>query len=156
MAAVADLLKMAYPTTIDVHQTLNHCGCVSNTNHSHSKDLLSFPTEPSISPQMHRIGSIYKTGRETSVSIQTMIDTQPKYCRHCSQHLTMDNLLKKRLTEVPVHLRESTPSAEPFVYFCHEQCFTSYAQQSIPTSTKSEPMEVTTLPMTIKRQEQVG
>ena len=155
MAAVADLLKMAYPTTIDVHQTLNQCACVSNVNNSHSKDVLSLPSEPSISPHMNRAGSIYKTGRETSVSIQTMIDTQPKYCRNCSQNLIMDNLLKKRLTEVPVHLRESTPNAEPFVYFCHEQCFTSYAQQSFTTNIKSEPMEVMTLSVPIKRQEQV-
>lgn len=155
MAAVADLLKMAYPTTIDVHQTLNQCACVSNVNNSHSKDVLSLPAETSISPHMSRAGSIYKTGRETSVSIQTMIDTQPKYCRNCSQNLIMDNLLRKRWTELPVHLRDSTPNGEPFAYFCQEQCFTSYVQLSLATTTKSEPVEVTILPVPIKRREQV-
>ena len=155
IAAVADLLKMAYPTTFDVHQSLNQCTCSSTVSNSQTKDFLSFPSDPPIS-NVSRAGSIYKTGRETSVSIQTLIDMQPKYCRNCSQNVTMENLLKKRLNELPANLRELTPNAEPFVYFCHEQCFTAYVQQTMTTNTKLEPMEVTMLTPPIKRQEQVN
>lgn len=156
IAAVADLLKMAYPTSFDVHQTLNQCTCSSSTltTNSQPKDILSFPSDPPMS-NVNRAGSFYKTGRETSVSIQTLIDTQPKYCRNCSQNLPLDNLFKKRLNELPANLRELTLNAEPFVYFCHEQCFTAYVQQSMTTNTKTEPMEVMTSLPPIKRQEQV-
>jgi hypothetical protein len=154
IAAVADLLKMAYPTTLDVHQSLNNnnCTCSSTVNNSQSKDLLSLNPSPQIS-NINRSASIYKVGRETSVSIQTLIDTQPKHCRNCSQHLTADNLFKKRLNELPVNLRELTPNAEPFIYFCNEQCFTAYVQQQ-QTVTKMEPMDV--IISVAKRQDQVN
>ncbi|UJR10319.1 hypothetical protein I4U23_014525 [Adineta vaga] len=130
IAAVTDLLKMAYPTTIDVHQTLNNthnCTCSSTTN---SNSILSVsPQKPAIS----RASSIYKIGRETSVNIQSLIDNQPKICRNCLQNLTAENLLKKRLNELPVHLRESTSNAEPFIYFCNEQCFNIYITGTQPS-----------------------
>ncbi len=82
-----------------------------------------------------------------------MIDTQPKHCRTCSQNLTAENLFKKRLNELPVNLRELTPNAEPFIYFCNEQCFMAYSQQQQQIVPKTEPMDVSSI---LKRQEQVN
>ena len=151
IAAVADLLKIAYPTTFDVHQTLNNtsnCTCSSTVN---PNDFLSLTSSSSL-PTTNRAASIYKLGRETSVSIQTMIDTQPKHCRNCSEKLTVETFLRKRWNELPTNLRELTPNTEPFIYFCHEQCFTTYSQAT-------NPIEVTTpspnKSMPVKRQDQV-
>jgi len=162
IAAVADLLKIAYPSTFDVQQTLdnnnnNNCTCNSNT-----KDLLSLSSCSQIS-NINRSSSIYKIGRETNISIQTLIDTQPKHCRNCSQNLTSENLFKKRLNELPVNLRELTPNSEPFIYFCNEQCFNTYItntnqQQIILNNIKNESMDVTSSSsikyLSLKRQDE--
>jgi hypothetical protein len=155
IAAVTDLLKIAYPTTFDVHQSLNNnnCTCSSIVNNSQSKDLLSLNPSSQISNINRVASSIYKIGRETSVNIQTLIDIQPKYCRNCSQNLTAENLFKKRLNELPVNLRELTSNAEPFIYFCSELCFTAYSQQQQQTVIKTEPLDVTT--SILKRQDQI-
>ena len=149
IAAVADLLKIAYPSTIDVHQSLNtnpNCTCSS-------KDLLSLTSSVLVS-NINRSTSIYKIGRETNISIQTLIDNQPKYCRYCSQHLPNENFLKKRLNELPGHLKEQTPNGEPFVYFCNDECFNQLAQQqTVPVNIKSEPLESNLRSLPIKREE---
>ncbi len=140
IAAVADLLKIAYPSTFDVHQTLNNCTCSTTTiNNSNPTDLLSLSSYSQIS-NTNRAISIYKIGRETSTSIQTLIDMQPKTCRNCLQNLTTENSLKKRLNELPVNLRELTLNSEPFIYFCNEQCFNTYSHQQ--QIIKTEPMDV--------------
>ncbi|CAF5199722.1 unnamed protein product, partial [Rotaria magnacalcarata] len=176
IAAVADLLKIAYPSTFDVHQTLNNnsnvhysssfdpnCLCSTTLNNNgDSKNFLSAPSASTI-PQIStvcRSSSTYKVGHETSVSIQSLIEMQPKYCRNCTQRLTSDNLFKKRLTELPAAVRELIPNSEPFVYFCNEQCFntcisiTHNQQQALTINTsinnsptiKNEPMDTTTSP----------
>ncbi|CAF3505803.1 unnamed protein product [Adineta steineri] len=137
IAAVADLLKIAYPSTFDVRQTLNNnsnvhyssstfdqnCSCSTTLNNNHSNHFLSSSSTLPQLPAISRGSTIYKVGRETSVSIQSLIEMQPKYCRNCTQRLTSDNLFKKRLTELPSAVRELIPNSEPFVYFCNEQCF---------------------------------
>ncbi|CAF1000074.1 unnamed protein product [Adineta ricciae] len=150
IAAVADLLKMAYPPPFDVHQTLNsnthNCTCSSAPN---SNNILSLSSQ---TPLISRAPSIYKIGRETSTSIQSLIDSQPKICRNCSQNLTNENWLKKRFNELPNHLRESTANSDPFIYFCHEQCFNTYVTSTNQPSQsiKSEPVDK---PVLIKREE---
>ena len=153
IAAVADLLKMAYPPPFDVHQTLNsnthNCTCSPAPN---SNNILSLSSQ---TPLINRAPSVYKIGRETSTSIQSLIDSQPKICRNCSQNLTNENWLKKRFNELPNHLRASTANAEPFIYFCHEQCFNTYVTSTnqppgASQSIKSEPVEKSVL---IKREE---
>lgn len=151
IAAVADLLKMAYPSTFDVHQSLDtnpNCTCSST-----SKDLLSLSSSAPIS-NVNRSTSIYKLGRETSTSIQTLIDNQPKHCRHCSQHLLAETFVKKRLNEVPVHLRETpTANGEPFIYFCNDNCFNTHAQQPIgPINIKAEAIEPNVRLLPVKRE----
>lgn len=136
---MTDLLKIAYPSTIDIHQSLND----NNNNCTCSKDLLSLSSNTQIT-NLNRSSSIYKTGRETNTNIQTLIDTQPKTCRNCLQNLTIDTFFKKRLNELPVHLRELTPNSEPFIYFCHEQCFNTYI-------IKPEPMDHTTTTTTLTK-----
>jgi hypothetical protein len=88
---------------------------------------------------------------------------QPKICRNCSQNLTLENLFKKRLNELPVNLRELTPNSEPFIYFCNEQCYNTYVtntpqQQIISTNLKTESMDVTSSSsikyLSLKRQEE--
>ncbi len=133
IAAVTDLLKIAYPSTFDVHQTLNNnnnCVCSTTINNSETNNILSLSSHSQIS-SINRSTSIYKVGRETNVNIQSLIDTQPKLCRHCSQILISENIFKKRLNELPINLRELTPNSDPFIYFCNEQCFTTYQQQII-------------------------
>jgi histone-lysine N-methyltransferase MLL3 len=159
MAAVADLLKIAYPSTFDVHQTLNNnnCTCSTTTNNSETNNILSLTSNSQLSTT-NRSASIYKIGRETSVNIQSLIDTQPKLCRYCSQNLISENLLKKRLNELPINLRDSTQNSEPFIYFCNEQCFNTYItntqqQPTISTNIKNEPMDVI-LSSCLKRREQ--
>lgn len=176
IAAVADLLKIAYPSTFDVRQTLNtnsnvpyssssstDQNCLCSTPMNNSNNFLLSSTTPQM-PSISRGSSTYKIGRETSVSIQTLIEMQPKYCRHCTQRLTVENLLKKRLTELPTTIRELIPNSEPFVYFCNEQCFnncvsTTHNQQqqqnlTINTSIsnsptiKNESMDITSPPCT--------
>ena len=173
IAAVADLLKIAYPSTFDVHQTLNGNGnvsypssstdqnCLCSTPINNSNNFLLSSTTPQM-PSISRGSSSYKVGRETSVSIQSLIEMQPKYCRHCTQRLTAENLLKKRLTELPAAIRELIPNSEPFVYFCHEQCFnncvstTHNQQQNLTINTsisssptiKNESMDTTSPPCT--------
>ncbi|CAF3363447.1 unnamed protein product [Rotaria sp. Silwood1] len=172
IAAVADLLKIAYPSTFDVHQTLNNnsnvhysssfdpnCLCSTTLNNNNSNNFLSSSsTIPQIST-ISRSSSTYKIGRETSVSIQSLIEMQPKYCRNCTQRLTSDTIFKKRLTELPAAIRELIPNSEPFVYFCNEQCFntclsnTHNQQQTLSINTsinnsptiKNEPMDTTTI-----------
>lgn len=137
IAAVADLLKIAYPSTFDVRQAINsnsnlhysssmdpNCVCPTNMNNNpitafHTISSSSIPQSPTIS----RGASTYKVGRETSISIQSLIDTQPKCCRTCSQRLTPETIFKKRLSELPAIVRELIPYSEPFVFFCNEQCF---------------------------------
>lgn len=154
IAAVADLLKIAYPSTFDVHQTLTNppsnvhysssidpnCLCSNSINSTTTNHLLSASNVPQ-SPNISRGSSTYKVGRETSVSIQSLIEMQPKYCRTCSQRLTAENLLKKRLNELPASIRELVPYSEPFVYFCNEQCFTSCLSS---TQTPTTPQSTTT------------
>ncbi len=174
IAAVADLLKIAYPSTFDVRQTLNtnsnvhysssstsdqNCLCSTSLNNS-TNFLLSSTTAQM--PTISRGSSTYKIGRETSVSIQSLIEMQPKYCRNCTQRLTSENLFKKRLTEIPAAIRELIPNSEPFVYFCNEQCFntclstTHNQQQTLTINTsisnsptiKNESMDTTSPPCT--------
>lgn len=159
IAAVADLLKIAYPSTFDVHQTLNNdnnnnnCICSPTINNSNPKDILSLSSNSQIT-NLNRSTTIYKVGRETNTSIQTMIDMQPKTCRNCSQNLTAENLFKKRLNELPIHLRELIPNSEPFIYFCHEQCFNTYITN---TPVKIEPVDITSVKtLLVKRQEKVN
>lgn len=173
IAAVADLLKIAYPSTFDVRQTLNSNSnvpyssstsdpnCLCSTPMTNSNNFLLSTSTPQL-PSSSRASSFYKIGRETSVSIQSLIEMQPKHCRNCSQRLTSENLLKKRLTEIPATIRELIPNSEPFVYFCHEQCFnncvssTHNQQQSLTINTsisnsptiKNESMDVTSPPCT--------
>ncbi|CAF1682442.1 unnamed protein product, partial [Adineta ricciae] len=176
IAAVADLLKIAYPSTFDVRQTLNNnsnaqyssafdqnCSCSTPLHNNHANHFLSF-SSPATSqlPTISRGASTYKTGRETSVSIQSLIEMQPKHCRNCTQRLTSDNLLKKRLTELPSAARELMPNSEPFIYFCNEQCFntclsnTHSQQQALTVNTsinnsptiKNESMDTTSPPCT--------
>ena len=111
IAAVTDLLKIAYPSTFDVHQTLNNnnCVCSTTTDNSETNNILSLSSNPQIS-STNRSTSIYKVGRETNVNIQSLIDTQPKLCRHCSQNLISENVFKKRFNELPINLRELTPN----------------------------------------------
>ena len=86
---------------------------------------------------------------------------QPKFCRNCTQRLTSDNLMKKRLTELPSTIREFIPNSEPFVYFCNEQCFNiclsnthNQQQQTLTINTltnnspaiKNEPMDTISPP----------
>jgi hypothetical protein len=180
IAAVADLLKIAYPSTFDVRQTLNtnshvqyptsidpNCVCSTAIDNTQANNLLSCSTIAQ-SPTISRGPSTYKSGRETSVSIQSLIELQPKYCRNCTQRLTSENLFKKRLSELPSVVRELIHYSEPFVYFCHEQCFnsclTSTHNQQQPqqpsttltintsiqnvTNVKTEPVDVTSPPCT--------
>ena len=174
IAAVADLLKIAYPSTFDVRQTLNtnsnvpyssltssDPNCLCSTPMNNSNNFLLSSTTPQL-PLISRGSSIYKISRETSVSIQSVIEMQPKLCRNCSQRLTAENLLKKRLTELPAIIRELIPNSEPFVYFCNEQCFnncvssTHNQQQNLTINTsisnsptiKTESMDITSPPCT--------
>ncbi|CAF1210250.1 unnamed protein product [Rotaria sordida] len=174
IAAVADLLKIAYPSTFDVHQTINNnsnvhysssfdqnCSCSTTLNNNNSNNFLSSSTIPQIST-ISRSLSTYKIGRETSVSIQSLIEMQPKYCRNCTQRLATDTIFKKRLTELPSAIRELIPNSEPFVYFCNEQCFnncvstTHNQQQTLTINTsinnspiiKNESMDTTSPPCT--------
>ncbi len=172
IAAVADLLKIAYPSTFDVHQTLNNNpnvhysssfdpNCLCSTPLNNSNNFLLSSAVPS-TPTISRGSSAYKIGRETNVSIQSLIEMQPKYCRNCTQRLTSENLFKKRLTELPSSIRELLPNSEPFVYFCNEQCFntclsnTHNQQQALTINTvvnnsptiKNEPMDTTSPPCT--------
>ena len=143
---------------------------MTNTTNNSNNFLLSSSSTPtnSLIPTLSRGSSVYKAGRETSVSIQSLIEMQPKYCRNCTQRLTAEHLFKKRLTELPSAIRELIPNSEPFVYFCNEQCFntcvstTTYNQQqqqqqqilTINTSIsqsptiKNEPMDTTSPPCT--------
>lgn len=171
IAAVADLLKIAYPSTFDVRQTLNansnvpysssDPNCLCSTSMNNSNNFLLSSTTPQL-PSISRGSAIYKISRETSVSIQSLIEMQPKLCRNCSQRLTAENLLKKRLTELPAVIRELIPNSEPFVYFCNEQCFnncvssTHTPQQNLTINTsisnsptiKTESMDTTSPPCT--------
>ncbi|CAF3886677.1 unnamed protein product [Rotaria sp. Silwood2] len=164
IAAVADLLKIAYPSTFDIHKTLNNtnCTCLTTINNSNTNNILSQSSYSQIPSINHSI-SIYKIGRETNVSIQSLIDMQTKICRHCSQNLLTENLLKKRLNELPLNLRELTLNSEPFIYFCNEQCYNLYLtnahqQQTISTNIKNEPIDtlssVSINSSSLKRQEE--
>ncbi|CAF2074749.1 unnamed protein product [Rotaria magnacalcarata] len=147
MAAVADLLKMAYPSTFDVQQTLDdkNCTCSSTINSPNSSNFLS---HSQISSQNHGT-SIYRVGRETNVNIQSLIDMQQKICRYCSNNLTTENSLKKRLNEFPLYLREISLNSEPFINFCNEQCYNAYLtnlqlqqqQQTVSVNIKNEPVD---------------
>ena len=172
IAAVADLLKIAYPSTFDVHQTLNNTysssidgtNCQCSTPLTNTSSQFPFSSSSSSNPlnsTISRASSLYKTGRETSVSIQSLIEMQPKYCRHCTQRLLNENVYKKRLNELPSSIRELTPNSEPFVYFCNEQCFNSCVstthQQTLTINTsissnsptiKNESMDTTSPPCT--------
>lgn len=147
IAAVADLLKLACPASFDVHQTLQHassCTCPSAASATNPLSAVFPSTLPA-----NRALSVYKVGREASISIQSLIDTEPRICRHCSLSLPAASLLKKRLNELPSHLRDATLHGEPFVYFCHEQCFNAFvtnAQQSpmVSAQIKSEPTDTPT------------
>ncbi|CAF1248982.1 unnamed protein product [Adineta steineri] len=155
IAAVADLLKIAYPTTFDVHQTLNNnnnnnnCTCsstINNSNQNNNNNFLSLSSHLPITT-LNRASSIYKIGRETNVNIQSLIDTQPKICPNCLQNSITEFFLKKRLNELPLNLREITPNYEQFVYFCNEQCFNTYITSTYqppiaPVSIKKEPMDI--------------
>ena len=113
-------------------------------NSTQANHFLSSSTVPQ-SPSISRGSSTYKVGRETSVSIQSLIEMQPKYCRTCSQRLTAENLLKKRISELPASIRELVPYSEPFVYFCNEQCFTSCLSSThTPTPTTPQSQQPTT------------
>ncbi|CAF0790054.1 unnamed protein product [Rotaria sordida] len=147
IAAVADLLKIAYPSTFDIHQTLNNKNCICSTtiNNSNTNNFASQSSYTQISSLNHST-SIYKIGRETNVSIQSLIDMQSKICRYCSQNLITENLFKKRLNELPPNLRELTSNSEPFICFCNEQCYNLYItnihqQPTISTNIKNEPID---------------
>ena len=164
IAAVADLLKIAYPSTFDVRQTLNNnpnlhysspldpnCLCSTSVTNTHANGFPPTSTVPP-SPTISRGSSTYKTGRETSVSIQNLIEMQPKHCRNCAQLLATDNLLKKRLSELPSAIRELIPYSEPFVYFCNEQCFNTclssthtQQQQQQQQQQPAQPQQTSTL-----------
>jgi hypothetical protein len=174
IAAVADLLKIAYPSTFDVRQTLNNNSnvhysssfdqnCLCSTTPINPTNTNNFLSSSSINSPLSltsRGSSTYKIGRETSVSIQSLIEMQPKCCRNCTQRLTSENLFKKRLTELPSAIRELIPNSEPFVYFCNEQCFNTclsnthnqQQQQILTINTsviiKNEPMDTTSPPCT--------
>jgi len=138
-----------------------NCLCSTTLNNNHSNHFLSSVAIPPTSI-ISRGSSTYKIGRETSASIQSLIEMQPKYCRNCTQRLTLENLFKKRLTELPSAVRELIPNSEPFVYFCNEQCFntcllnTHNQQQTLTINTsinnsptiKNESMDTTSPPCT--------
>ncbi|CAF3790913.1 unnamed protein product [Rotaria sp. Silwood1] len=164
IAAAADLLKIAYPSTFDIHQTLNNknCTCLTTINNSNTNNFLSQSSYSQISSINHST-SLYKIGRETNMSIQSLIDMQTKICRYCSQNLLTENLFKKRLNELPLHLRELTSNSEPYIYFCNEQCYNLYItnihqQSTLLTNIKNESIDtVSSLPInssSLKRQEE--
>ncbi|CAF4444272.1 unnamed protein product, partial [Rotaria magnacalcarata] len=77
---------------------------------------------------------------------------QQKICRYCSNNLTTENSLKKRLNEFPLYLREISPNSEPFFNFCNEQCYNAYLtnlqlqqqqqqQQTVSVNIKNEPVD---------------
>ncbi|CAF1068255.1 unnamed protein product [Didymodactylos carnosus] len=215
IAAVADLLKIAYPSSVDVrHPVSNYsstktAGLNSTSSIAHSNPATTLCngdynsldcftkgcicstittmncTSTSVNNNnnifnksyTHPSRTVYKCGRETGVSIQSLIEMQPKYCRNCNIKLTTDNLFKKRLNELPASIKEYLPLSEPFVYFCNEQCYNLYLTNihcpppsssltintQLPTSTattftspqtlsmpliKNEPMESPPLPST--------
>lgn len=98
LSAVADLLKIPVPLSFEV-------------------------TERTTTPPSQKLG-LYKKGKDPSANIQSILNGQPRFCRHCDV-VVLSSGIRKKLSELPFVSKDEQEEDE--VTFCSTDCYMQFA-----------------------------
>uniref|UniRef100_A0A0L8H9Q3 Histone-lysine N-methyltransferase n=1 Tax=Octopus bimaculoides TaxID=37653 RepID=A0A0L8H9Q3_OCTBM len=111
ISAIADLLKIAVPP---------------------------YEISETPSPEVLKYNMTHKEEAVSIQSIQSMVKSKPKFCRHCDWAVLSPGIRKKK-TELPFITKEEQDSEDEEITFCSKNCYLQFAithRSALPEETK--------------------